>query len=78
MGPIFTVNAFAVVLVPPSGFTTVMLRAPVAAFAEIVTFAVICVALTNVMELTVMPVPEKLTVGVPPLLEKPVPLMVRV
>src|SRR5919198_295204 len=41
--------------VPASGFVTVTSRAPVAAPAVIVMFAVSCVELTKVVELTVIP-----------------------
>ena len=49
--------------IPASGFVTVTLRAPVAAPAAIMMFAVSCVELTKVVELTVMPLPEKVTLA---------------
>ena len=51
------------VSVPPSRFVTVTSRAPVAAPPLMLTFAVTCVGLSTVVELTVMPVPENATVA---------------
>ena len=58
---------------PASGFVTVTFRAPVVAPAAIVMFAVTCVAETNVVELTVMPLPEKVAAAP---LANPVPFTV--
>jgi hypothetical protein len=58
---------------PPSEFVTVTFRAPVAADAPTVTFAVICVELTKVVEFTVIPVPENPTIAP---LANPVPVIV--
>jgi hypothetical protein len=58
VGAALTVNTPVPVPTPPSGLVTVTLRAPVVAPAAIAMFAVSCVALTNVVELTVIPVPE--------------------
>ena len=49
--------------VPPSGFVTVMSRVPTVAPTESVMFAVTCVMLLKVIELTVMPVPENETMA---------------
>jgi hypothetical protein len=57
----------------PPGSVTVTLRAPTAAVAAMVMLAVTLVALTNVVEFTVMPLPEN-TVVAP--VAKPVPVMV--
>ena len=62
-----TVNTPVPVAVLPSPLVTVRLRAPVVAFDAIVMSAVSEVALTNVVELTVMPVPENATASDPPL-----------
>ena len=61
-----------------AGFVTVTLRSPRVAPAVSVMFAVSCVALTFVTELTVMPVPENATEppNVPLAPPKPVPLIV--
>ena len=48
---------------PPLLLLTMMLRRPVAAFPAMLMFAVSCVALLKVVELTVILVPEKLTVA---------------
>jgi len=48
----------AAVPVPASWLVAVMLRAPVAAFAATLTFAVSSVEDLNVVEFTVTPVPE--------------------
>src|SRR4051812_18895976 len=53
-----TAKAAVFVTVPVSGFVTVRSRAPVGAFAAIVTLTVSCVALLRVVWFTVMPVPE--------------------
>ena len=58
VGAAFTVNAPVFVTDAVSGFVTVTSRAPVVAPAAIVMFAVNFVALLNVVEFTVMPVPE--------------------
>jgi hypothetical protein len=58
---------------PPSVFVTVTFRAPVTAVVAMVTLAVSCVELTNDVELTVIPVPEKDTLAP---LAKPVPVIV--
>ena len=63
-GAALTVNTPIPVAVLPSPLVTVTLRAPVAAAAVIVMFAVSEVALTNVVEFTVIPGPEN---------ERPVP-----
>jgi hypothetical protein len=62
---------------PPGGeFSTVMSRRPGAALLLMVTSIEICVELTMVTLLIVIPVPEKLTVEMP--FEKPVPVRRRV
>ena len=61
VGPAFTVNPFVSVEFSVSGFVTVTFRAPVVAVAATVMLAVSCVALTKVVELTVIPVPLKVT-----------------
>ena len=58
MGPALTVNEFARVPTPPSGLVTVTLELPTVAFDAIETLAVSEVAEVNVVELTVIPVPE--------------------
>ena len=58
-----------------SPFVTVMLRNPVVAPVVMVMFAVTWVADTNVVEFTVMPVPEKAVARLPPL-TNPVPVTV--
>jgi hypothetical protein len=63
----WTENAFVSDALPPA-VVTVTVRAPIAADEETVMFATTCVALLYVTELTVMPVPPKLTV-VPPLMK---------
>jgi hypothetical protein len=73
VGPALTVNTFVPVPTPPSGLVTVTLRVPVVAPDAIVMFAVSDVALTNVVELTVIPVPEN-DADAP--LTKPVPVIV--
>ncbi len=60
---------------PASGFVTVTSLALTVAPAAIVIFAVTCVAETNVVELTVMPVPEKVAARPAPV-TKPVPFTV--
>ena len=70
-----TVKMPVPVPVPASGLVTVTLRAPVVALPAIVMFAVSEVELTKVVELTVIPVPEKLAVSHAPL-TKPVPVIV--
>lgn len=64
---LFTVKPFVKVALPPpgSGFVTVTSRAPSAAVAAIVIFAVSCVAESMVVVFTVMSLP-KLTVVAPP------------
>ncbi len=73
VGAALTVNTLVPVPVPASGFVTVTSRAPVAAPAETVMLAVSEVALTNVVELTVIPVPENAAVAPE---TKPVPVIV--
>jgi hypothetical protein len=63
VGAAFTVKTLAPVPTPPSPLVTVTLRAPVAALEAIVMLAVSEVALTNVVEFTVIPVPENATVA---------------
>jgi hypothetical protein len=58
---------------PASGLVTVTLRVPVVALEASVTFAVSEVAETNVVEFTVIPVPEKAAVAP---LTNPVPVIV--
>ena len=74
VGPALTVKAPVPVALVVSGFVTVTLRAPVVAPEAIVMFAVTSVALTNVVELTVMPVPENEAASPAPL-SKFVPLI---
>jgi hypothetical protein len=73
VGPVLTVNMLVPVPTPASELMTVRLRAPVAADGAMLMFPVSEVALLNVTELTVMPVPENVTFAP---LTKPVPLMV--
>ena len=73
VGPALTVNTPVPVAAVSSGLVTVTLRTPVVAPAAIVMFAVSWVALTKVVELTVIPVPEKLAAAP---LTKLVPLTV--
>jgi hypothetical protein len=73
VGAALTVNTFVPVPAPASGLVTVTLRVPVVAPDAIVMFAVSDVALTNVVELTVIPVPEN-DADAP--LTKPVPVIV--
>ena len=73
VGAAFTVKHPVHVALPASEFVTVTFRAPVVAPAVIVMFAVTCVAETNVVEFTVMPVPEKVAAAP---LANPVPLTV--
>jgi len=79
VGRAVTVQQLLHVAEPPGeGFVTVTLRAPVVAVVESVMFAVSCVELFFVTELTVIPAPEKVTVPpkaplAPP---KPVPAIV--
>ena len=54
-----TVKTPVPVPTPASGLVTVTLRAPVVAEPKMVMLAVSEVALTKVVELTVIPVPEK-------------------
>jgi hypothetical protein len=63
IGAAATVNAPVFVRVPPSGFVTVTSLLPVVAVAAIVMLTVSCVALLNVVELTVIPDPENVTVA---------------
>jgi hypothetical protein len=58
VGPALTVKQLAHEPFPASGFVTVTLLDPVVAFDARVMFAVSDVAETNVVEFTVMPVPE--------------------
>src|ERR1700761_313788 len=58
VGAALTVNAAVAVAASPSGLVTVRLRARVAAALAMVMLAVSWVALTYVVELTVIPVPE--------------------
>ena len=69
-----TVNTAVPVVMLPSPLVTVTSRAPVGAAPAIVMFAVSSVALTKLVELTVIPVPEKLDASDPPL-AKPAPTM---
>lgn len=57
VGAGFTENTDPVAI-SPSGFVTLTVRAPIAAVEAIVMFAVSCVALRNVVELTVTPAPN--------------------
>ena len=59
VGPALTVKALASDPLPASGLVTVTARAPVAAPEAIVTLALSSVALSNVVELTVMPAPNE-------------------
>jgi len=70
VGAAVTVRHPAHVAGPPSGFVIVSVRAPVAAPDVTVTLRVNWVAPLRVTELTVTPVPDTSTVGVP---ENPVP-----
>ena len=72
VGAAFTVNLLAPMPLPPSGLRTVTLRVPVVALEAMVTFAVTCVALLNVVLLTVIPEPEN---DAPAPFWKPVPVM---
>jgi hypothetical protein len=67
------VNTPVPVATPASGLVTVTLRAPVVAPAVSVMFAVSEVELTNVVEFTVIPVPENAVVAPD---WKPVPVIV--
>ncbi len=60
---------------PASGFVTVTSLALTVAPAAIVMFAVTCVAETNVVEFTVIPVPEKVAASPAPV-TNPVPFTV--
>jgi hypothetical protein len=73
VGPALTVNTPVPVALLLSGLVTVTLRAPVAAPPLIETLAVSDVALTKVVELTVIPVPENEAVAP---LSKPEPVTV--
>ena len=75
VGAALTMNTLAPVAVLPSPVVTVTLRAPVAAAPVIVMFAVSDVALTNVVEFTVMPAPENELASAGPL-SNPVPVIV--
>src|SRR4029079_13271801 len=75
VGPVLTVNTPVPVPVPPSGLVTVTLRVPEVALPAIVTFAVRVVAVTNVVEFTVIPVPENDAASPTPA-AKPVPVTV--
>jgi hypothetical protein len=72
VGPVLTVKHPVHDALPVSGFVTVTLRAPVVAPVVIVMLTVTWVALLNVVELTVMPVPENEAVAP---LWKPVPVI---
>ena len=73
VGPAFTVKHDAHEPLPASGFVTVTFLVPVAAPDEMVTLAVREVAETNVVEFTVIPVPENAAFAP---LTKPVPVTV--
>ncbi len=73
VGPALTVKTLVPVPFPVSELVTVTLRAPVDAPEAIVILAVSVVAFTKAVELTVIPVPEK--VATAPLM-KPVPVIV--
>ena len=68
-----TVNTPAPVPTPPSPFVIVTSRRPVVAVPPTVTLAVRLVALTKLVELAVIPVPEKLATAPE---TKPVPVIV--
>src|SRR6266511_978776 len=72
VGPVLTVKHPVHDALPVSGFVTVTLRAPVVAPTAIEMFAVTWVALLNVVEFTVMPVPENEALAP---LWKPVPVI---
>jgi hypothetical protein len=74
VGPLLTVNALFWVFTPPSGLVTVRFRFPVVAFDAIDTLTVNEVDDTNVVEFTVMPVPENDTVAPE---TNPVPVIVK-
>ena len=75
VGAALTVNAALLVTLLPSPFATVTLREPVVAVLATVMFAVSEVELTNVVEFTVIPVPENETASdAPP--SNPVPVIV--
>lgn len=61
VGRAFTVNALASEATPASRFVTVTLRDPTVAVVEIEMLTVRCVEFVLVTELTVIPVPEKVT-----------------
>src|SRR5919204_229136 len=63
VGAPFTVNTPVPAPMPVSGFVTVTSRAPVVALVAMVMLAVSVMLDTNVVELTVMPVPENDTVA---------------
>ena len=63
MGPVLTVNPAVRVPTPASGLVTSTSRRPIVAPSAIVMFAVSDVALLNVVELTVIPLPENETRG---------------
>ena len=67
VGAVVTLNAPVDVALVVSGLVTVTLREPVDALEVIVTLAVTDVELTKLVELTVMPVPEKDTASPDPL-----------
>jgi hypothetical protein len=73
VGPAFTVKQLAHEPFPASGFVTVTLLVPVVALEETVMLAVREVEETNVVEFTVIPVPEK-DAAAP--LTNPVPVIV--
>jgi hypothetical protein len=74
-GAALTVNRFVPVATLPSGLVTVTFRVPVVAFPATVMLAVSEVELTNVVEFTVIPVPENETASPEPL-SKLVPVIV--
>jgi hypothetical protein len=75
VGAALTVKALLPVPVPPSGLVTVTLRAPVVALLAMVMLTVRLVELTKVVELTVIPAPEKDAANPVPL-TKPAPVTV--
>ena len=73
VGAAFTVKTLVPVAFPASGLVTVTLPAPVVAVAATAMLAVSEVALTKVVELTVIPAAEKVAAAP---LTKPVPVTV--
>ena len=74
VGSAFTVNVAEPVAATPSPLVTVTVRAPVAAAPVMLMFALTVVALTQVVEFTVMPAPENAAASGAPLM-KPVPVI---